>query len=71
MIITIIVLAMAFLWKCHQSRIRLRMYREEHERRKADYAAYMEAKNSYVEVKEKLTRATSRPRLSNGKFTKK
>lgn len=64
MIITIIVLAMAFLWKCYQSRVRLRMYREEHERRKADYSAY-------VEAKEKLTRATSRPRLSNGKFTKK
>lgn len=64
MIITIVLLAMAFLWKCHQSRVRLRMYREEHEKRKEDYAAYSA-------MKEKLTRATSRPRLSNGKFTKK
>lgn len=62
-IICIIVLFM-YLWEAHRSRVRLQMFREEHEKRKETYSELQKVKN-------KLDSITKRPRLSNGKFTKK
>lgn len=64
LIITILLFALLFAWKAFQSNVRYQQYKEEHERYKECYSAY-------VELKEKLDRITTRPRSSNGKFVRK